>query len=546
MSAIKPFEVDVEAILALPPAEQEIAWAKVAQLKAKVEDNRLWQFRPHMGEYEFKQTHGLELSGAESRGQVEYLECNLNGGLYMAAIVAANRFGKTEISMVDNLVQILPPEFVPPWLDQYRRREYTGEFVCRTVAVDLRTLQRVHLPKLRALCPPAALYKGNFKAAWNDRYSVLTFADGATWNFLTHDMEIDAFAGDAIDRGHFDEEPPGERGKRQFEETEIRVVDRDGDLRFTMTPLLGLSWLYNELSDHDKPRDDDECKVIGGSLDHNPHVSDKAKERLKRRWEKKPLTYEARAHGRWVHFEGLIYSEFRDAPPSADGHVGPPRAIPRAGGNRRAKPSVPIYAAIDPGLDHPAGLVFAWLDDADVLEVFYAEKRSDEIISELAKRYHGLCEEFNFRPRWTVIDPSARNRNFETGRNVQQALEFHGIHTIPGQNARVAGFDAVKERLRTNRLVIHSDCEQLIDEFQKYRWKVRRNAQVEDASPQEPIKVNDDLLDPLRYLVMSMPVKAPPDDADKFPDTAEGRALRHSLRNLGKRRRGVKRVGVRV
>jgi hypothetical protein len=544
----KPFEVDVDAILALPTQEaRDDAWARVSLLKAKVEENRLWQFRPHGGEQEWKRNHGQALNGTESRGQVEYLEINKigDGGLYIGAAVAGNRFGKTEIAMVDNAVQILPPDFVPPWLEQYRRREYVGDFKCRTVAVDLRTLQRVHLPKLRNLVPPAALWGGNFKKAWNDRYSTLTFEDGSTWAFLTHDMEVDAFAGDDLDRAHFDEEPPGEKGKRQFEETEVRLADRDGDLRFTMTPLLGLNWLYGELSRNDKPRDDAECKVITGSMEHNPHLSEKAKERLVKRWAKKPLTLAARMHGRWVHFEGLIYDEFRNQPRGDGGHIVPSRAIPRAGGRKTGKPTVEIYGAIDPGLDHPAGLLFAWLDSNDTLEVFYAEKRQGEILAELAARYHGVCEEWGFRPRWTVIDPSSRNRNFETGRNAEQVLRDLGVNTIPGQNAHVPGFDAIKERLRTDRLAIQADCEELVDEFQNYRWKTKRNAQTDDVSPQQPIKKNDDLLDPLRYLVMSMPVKGEGDRDPNEDVTPAQAALNHALKRLGSRSRVI-RVGARV
>jgi hypothetical protein len=543
--AIRSVEVDVDAILALPAEQQPDAWARAALLKAKFDNNPLFLFKPHEGEKEFKEQRCIPLTGKESRGQVEYLEMNLNGGLYMGAVVAGNRFGKTEIGMVDNLIQILPPEFVPPWLEVYRRREYAGKFKCRTVAVDLRTLQRVHLPKLRNLCPPDALWKGDFKNAWNDRYSTLTFADGSTWAFLTHDMDVDAFAGDDLDRAHFDEEPPGEKGKRQFEETEVRLADHDGDLRFTMTPLLGLNWLYGELSRHDKPRDDEECKVITGSMEHNPHLSEKAKERLIKRWAKKPLTLAARLHGRWVHFEGLIYDEFRNMPVMDGGHIVPVRPVPRQGGRKTGKPTVEVYAGIDPGLNHPAGLVFAWLDENDVMEVFYAEKRQDEILSELAKRFHAVCEEWQVRPRWTVIDPSARNRNFETGRSAEQVLLDHGVPTIPGQNANWVGFDAVKDRLRTDRLHIQADCDELIDEFGSYRWKSKRNSQSEDVQPQRQIKKNDDILDPLRYLIMSMPVKGAGDDDFVRDVTPAQAALKHALSQLGKRSRGI-RVGTQV
>lgn len=530
-----PFTVDVEAVLALPEPDRTNKLAQVARLKQEVEGNRLWSYLPHEGTFAKK--------GYGDKGQVEYHEIN-RAGTFIGAAVAGNRFGKSHVALVDNLIQILPPEFVPPWLEPYRRRPYAGDYLCRSVVVDLpNALTKTWLPKLRKLVPPGALFKGDFSKAWNDRYRLLTFADGSWWDFLTHDMDVDAFAGSDLDRVHFDEEPPGEKGKLQFDESLVRVTDRDGDIRLTMTPLLGYSWVYYELTTDGQVRKDDEVWVVTGGMDDNPHTSDTHKKRLRKRWEKKePLKLKARLDGEWVHFEGLIYDEFREAPPP-DGHVITDRPIPRGPlveDGVLPRPTVPIYCAIDPGINHPAALVFAWIDSQDVMEVFYAEKFTGAIVADLAKHYHGVCERENFRPRWTVIDPAARSRNFETGRNVQQVLSEHGIHTLPGQNARIAGFDRVKERLRSQRLLVHEGCEGLIDEFRTYRWK-RKRTQSEDEGPQEPIKTNDDLLDALRYICMSMPVSAAPDDR-REPRTLEQAAFESQLKRLATRNRRV-RVG---
>jgi hypothetical protein len=153
----------------------------------------------------------------------------------------------------------------------------------------------------------------------------------------------------------------------------------------------------------------------------------------------------ARRHGRFTHFAGMIYPEF-----SEDHHLAPSQPIPRT---VEGKPSVPVYAAIDPGLDHPSGVVFAWLAKDDTLTVFDSFKVQGTA-SDVAKLFHGKCEEHNVKPRWTVIDPSAKNRHHVSGRSIQQEYMEHGIVTIPGQNSRLAGFNRVKERLNTNRLVV--------------------------------------------------------------------------------------------
>lgn len=518
-----PFEIDFEAIRALPADEQREELARVAALKAFVEANPLWGYVPHQGEH--------QATGRGNRGQVEFHEQSARG-TFCAAVVAGNRFGKTHCGMADSLIQTLPDEHLPPWLRQFRRRPYTGDFRCRVVCVDLpNALTKVILPKLRKMVPAAALYKGDFAKAFNERTRMLQFADGSWWDFLTHDMDIDAFAGADLDRVWFDEEPPGEKGRLQYDESLARLIDRDGDVRFTLTPLLGLNWVFHELTDDGQPRTDDEVYVVTGDMRHNPTLSKAMQERLVKRWEKEPLKLAARMQGKFVHFAGRIYDEFRE-----DQHVVVARPVPRR--QQQAKPSVPIYAAIDPGLDHPTGVVFAWLDHTDDLQVFHSFKHRGTV-EEVATLFHAACQQFAIKPRWTVIDPSARNKSHLTGRSIQHEYAEHGIYTMPGQNDRLAGFNRVKERLATERLHVHAGQDELITEFREYRWKPRKG-QSEDAARQEPVKINDDILDALRYLVMSLPVKGhAPEEPDETTFTQ--RLVREDLTRLRRRRR--RRVG---
>lgn len=544
MKRTLPFEIDIDAILAIPDqAEREKRLAEVAAIKQAVDKNKLWTYIPHEGEKQYKMEKGIPLLGTEQRGQAAYHEIDA----FCGAAVAGNRFGKTTACVVDNLIQTLPPHFIPPWLLQYKRWNLEGDepFFCRTVVVDLpNALAKVMLPKVRALVPPAALLGGSWKSAWNERLRLLSFADGSWWDFLTHDMDIDAFSGAALHRVCFDEEPPGERGKAQYEESITRLVDFDGEVRFTLTPLLGLNWVYYELTDNGEPRHDDEVFVVGGSMEENPHIPDKMRERLVKRWEKEPLKLAARMHGSFVHFAGLVYDEFREARPP-DGHVlNVPETesrllIPRR--NEESKPQVPIYASIDPGLDHPAALVFFWIDEHDVAEVFFAEKWQGYIIEDLATEYHTVCREFDIKPRWVTIDPSARNRNPHTGRNTQQELLRFGIATIPGQNAVMTGLDQVKERLRSQRLLIHDTCPQLIDEFRTYRWK-QPKSQSDDRPKEAVIKTNDDLLDALRYGLMSMPAKAAGERQEEY-ESPQRKLFRESMERIPRKKRTRRYIG---
>lgn len=60
------------------------------------------------------------------------------------------------------------------------------------------------------------------------------------------------------------------------------------------------------------------------------------------------------------------------------------------------------------------------------------------------------------------------------------------------------------------KLYIFNSCVELIEEMQQYKWKqvfgtgtVNPNA---DVMAERPVKRNDDLVDPLRYMIMSRPV----------------------------------------
>jgi phage terminase large subunit-like protein len=347
--SLAPFEVDLDAILALPDGpERESALRLAAVIKERVDKNPLWGLRPHGGERERKLKAGEELSGrgVPRPGRVPRV---LQRGVYIAAVVAGNRFGKSHIGAADALIQTLPPELVPPWLEQLPPPAVYGglPLPVRDPGPRERVEEGV-VAEARRLVPQEALWGGSWQKAWNDRDRLLQFADGSWWDFLTHDMDVQAFAGTDVDRVHFDEEPPGGKGYLQYDESLTRLIDRDGDVRFTLTPLEGMSWVFYELTANDVPRKDDEVYVVEGSMEDNPTLSVKQQDRLRKRWEKEPLKLEARLHGRFVHFAGLIYDEFREAPPEKGGQVVPPRSVPRK--DDEARPSVPVYGAIDPGI----------------------------------------------------------------------------------------------------------------------------------------------------------------------------------------------------
>jgi hypothetical protein len=89
-SVLRPVEVDLEAIEALPEAEREQALSDLRALRANIEANPLWSLLPHEGEKQYRTENGIPLTGNESRGQVEFLEL-MPRDIFLGAVVAGNR-----------------------------------------------------------------------------------------------------------------------------------------------------------------------------------------------------------------------------------------------------------------------------------------------------------------------------------------------------------------------------------------------------------------------------------------------------------------------
>lgn len=556
MSVVRPVEIDLEALKALPEAEQEQALADLRAFREHVEANPLWSFLPHRGEQQYREEHcarcavhrdqhaadhpfqPIPLTGQESRGQVEFLELTPRD-VFLGAVVASNRFGKTHISFVHALIQTLPWELVPPWLHPYKVLDPAKRDIrIRFIGPDLNQwLAKSMMSKMSELIPKAGLKGGKLfgnGGAWSDRQRKLIFAyEGqgiGWWDFLTHDMELDAFSSVELDMACFDEEPTGASGERIYDETVRGLIDREGCVRFTLTPVEGIGWLHSELTDENgDPRTDSEVHCVVGEIDHNPHLTEKGKQQAIKRW-KRAGEYDQRAKGLWKHREGLIFPEYQrrletgplDEAPG--GHLREDRDLrqPREGAPGRWPVDhlghwrVPVFEAIDPGInvDHPFAFSVSFLNTAetdvygreDVLETFHVYKQPDGIVAEHAAYILALRAALGYRPQFTVIDPAAKNRNPETGRKLQEAFRREGIHTVLGQNDRALTYAEIRGRLVDRRWVVWASADALLgDEMVNYRWK-KSSGRTEDVARPEPIKRNDDLIDTIRYKLLRIPV----------------------------------------
>ena len=273
----------------------------------------------------------------------------------------------------------------------------------------------------------------------------------------------------------------------------MRLIDYGGDELFTMTPLLGMSWMYDQIYEPWQKGTLKDATVLFVDMDDNPHLNQKTKERALEGLTKEER--DARKSGRFVHFAGMIYDQFNRRE-----HVIPER--------ERIPDTAKVYVGIDPGMRHMAAVVFCYLTEDDTLVVYdelALQGHTVRQVAEAIKLTHMKwgVDGKSIQPAWTVIDPAARNIMHQTGRSDQMEFTDHGIVTILAQNSVTAGINRTRERLENRKLLVCANCQTLIDEFRKYRWK--KPGRLEADPKEEPVKTDDHLLDALRYVVMSRP-----------------------------------------
>jgi phage terminase large subunit-like protein len=481
--------VDPDRLASLPPEEQERVRDQLAQLEQAFRRNPLLRYQPHRKQQEFHR-----LPAPPTR-----------------AFFGGNRSGKSTATIVDSIIQAVDRDILPEHLEGYKRWE--PPFYCRVVTPDLtNTLDGVILQKFREWCPKSQLRGGSFDRAYDKVQRTLWFRNGSWFQFFSNDQDLDKFGGAALHRVVYDEEPRQDIRRESL----MRLIDYGGEELFGMTPLNGMSWVFDELYEPwERGRlPADEGRIVVVDMEDNPHLDRVTMQRvlgglaLEER--------EARKSGRFVSFAGLIYPQFRP-----DRHIVPVQEVPGA---------VEVFCGIDPGFRHMTGVVFCFLDAQDRLVVFDELACRQQTIRQVCDQIRATCKKWDVRPNWFVIDPASRNKNNQTGRSDAQEFHDNGITTIPGQNAVGAGINRVKERLDADKLLIAAHCSELHGEFRRYRW-VKDTTRREDASPDKPVKKDDHLLDALRYVVMQRPLR-PTAEAWEQTLTFKDRMLRHALRAL--------------
>lgn len=107
-------------------------------------------------------------------------------------------------------------------------------------------------------------------------------------------------------------------------------------------------------------------------------------------------------------------------------------------------------------------------------------------------------------------DPAGWAKNQQDGEMIWSLADEYLEEDMPiakANNDVVAGINYVRQLFKANKIHIDPRCSDLIDELQQYQWKEQHMAQEGLRNPPEEVrKVNDHLVDALRYALYSKPM----------------------------------------
>lgn len=250
----------------------------------------------------------------------------------------------------------------------------------------------------------------------------IVLKNGKYIGFKTCEQGRESFQGASLGWVWFDEEPPLD----VYQECRMRILDTKGDMWFTMTPLKGLTWIYNLI--YLNERNDPNVDYWMAEWEDNPWLSsDEIKELESTMTEEER---EARQYGRFTSLCGFAFPELRK-----DIHIKPIEAIPEW---------YYRYVALDYGFDSLA-VLWIWVDKFGNARVYRALRKKNLIIKDAAKEI--LKFTGNERIEAFYAPPDLWKRRQDTGKSGAEIFYENGITLTRTSNNREHGWLNVHEWL---------------------------------------------------------------------------------------------------
>lgn len=357
----------------------------------------------------------------------------------------------------------------------------------RLVCVDFPNgWEKIIKPILAQWIPPSELIDGSWESSWAARERKLTLNNGSFLEIMSYEQDTDNFAGASRHFVHFDEEPP----KVIWTENRMRLIDTAGSWWITMTPVEGMTWVYDDLYEKEA------CEIIEVDISENPYLSSVEIETALTGLDDQELA--ARKSGKFQQIGGLVFKKFD----TSKHVVSPIRKFPT---------ECTIVKSIDHGYNNPTSVHWHLITPDGTVVTFKEHYRSEWTINQHAARIKQLEENVPYSPIRAFCDPAMKQRNALNGNSIITEYRRLGIPLVPSNNDVKAGLARMMGYLNHNKWFITEDCPNLIREMRRYRWKTRESKKLQEkhGNYDEPHKKDDHAVDDCRYFFMSRPELTP-------------------------------------
>lgn len=423
--------------------------------------------------------------------------------------IGGNRSGKTTGGIVEDiwwLTRKHPYQAIPD-------RPIAG----RIISVDfLNGIEKIIKPQLRQWLPPSQLRGGTWYSAYEASTRTLYLENGSFVELMSYDQDLDKFAGTSRDFVHFDEEPP----ESIYTENITRLIDRKGRSWITMTPVEGMTWIYDVIYEKgvlgSKAID-----VIEVDMAENPHLDQEEVSNFLESLSEDER--HARGHGKFVQMGGLVYKTFD------------PRIHCLDTFDRKTimGPHYKWYLSLDHGFNNPTAVLWHAVDLDNNVITFAEHYESQRVIDYHSAVIHERNRAHGRVPDINICDPALAQRQAVTGTSIQTEYAVRGIGFALGTNDVQTGVAKVSQYLQVGKdnkpsWYITRNCANLIREMQRLRWKTwasKKQASQNNAYDQIH-KKDDHACDSARYFFSFMPTLEaklpPPGPKFKLPEIGGG------------------------
>lgn len=429
-------------------------------IKAQVSRPNIYAYRPHPKQLEFHKSDK-----------------------HITLYIGGNRSGKTVGGGVETVYRLIgkhPFKKVPP-----------APVRGRAVAVDFNYgVDMIMLPQIKQYLPPSYLLNGSWEESYDKEHRVLTLNNGSFLEFRSYDQDLEKFAGTSRHFTWFDEEPP----KHIYNECMARLIDTDGQAYLTMTPVEGMSWVFDDIYSPGIEGSKD-ILVIEIEMTENPYISKESAERYLSSLDVEER--KARERGEFVAMGGKVFKQF-----SLELHVVPPTVPPS---------DWEWYVSFDHGFNNPTAILWHAVSPDNKIITFAEHYQSEWTVPQHAKVYHDRNNGFKRIPDFTVGDPAMAQRSGITGTSIIQEYADRGIYIASGNNDVASGINRMLQYLYEGKWKITENCVNLIGEMKKLRWATYNSKKLQyQKNKQESIHKKDDhACDSARYFFSFMPDLTP-------------------------------------